>query len=235
MKEMTFAILMFSCMPNGIAQELELHYQLKADLNSDNVSEQISLISYDNNDFKLKINNEEFTGNIGDPVDGFVLIDINKWDAYKEIAVHTPGPSDDDIYLVVWYDGERIIQMGRLSRWPVFKGNGIVYVDGWEGFWTRRDKYQLDNARRELICVDQYAYYVGLTVEVSKGFRIYRDQEFKNEVALLSDGSEIEIVLCDNKGYQYLEYRYLIKSSSGLLGWTNYETLQKNATLPLAD
>jgi len=72
--------------------------------------------------------------------DGFIIIDIDTSDKYKEIAVHTPGPSDDDEYIIYWYDGNSIKEVGRVSRWPTFPGNGIVYVDDWMGFWMKRDK-----------------------------------------------------------------------------------------------
>ena len=143
-------------------QSIEFKYEEKVDLNSDGKIDDIKIKSNNESlDYILTINGKEVKGNLGDdPIDGFIIVDINKRDKYKEIAVHTPGPSDDDIYMLYWYDGSEIIAMNQLSRWPEFKGNGFVYVKGWEGFWAPLDKYVLDSASRKLVRVEQYAYYM---------------------------------------------------------------------------
>ena len=123
-------------------------FQESTDLNSDGKTEQINLelIEGTFDQFILKIGDKEHKDELGiEGIDGFKIIDINKYDKYKEIAVHTPGPSDDDEYLIYWYDGENIIEMDYLARWPKFLGNGILYVDNWEDFWIRRDKMVLDD------------------------------------------------------------------------------------------
>ena len=235
MKDTILTILMLFGLINLCAQDLDLKYKLKIDLNADTKAEQIYLESLFNNDFKLKINDKELIGNIGDPVDGFMLIDINKWDKYKELAVHTAGPSDDDIYMIYWYDGKNIVPMDELSRWPKFLGNGIVYVNDWEGFWSPRDKYKLDDTTRKLVRIEQPAYYLGIKTKIKTGFKIYLDKDLKSEVALLADNSEIEILLCDMKDKDYFNYLYLIKSSSGLIGWADFRSFKDKIDLPMAD
>lgn len=237
MKQLLQIFLVFFPFVFTCGQGFEFRYEAQTDLNSDGKTDNITVKSIDETfDYILNVNGKDIRGNLGEePIDGFTVIDINKWDAYREIAVHTPGPSDDDIFMLYWYDGSEIIAMNMLSRWPEFKGNGIVYVKGWEGFWAPLDKYKLDDASRKLIHIEQFAYYVGLKIKINKGFNIFREKELINEVALLSDNSEIEIILCDRKGYDYYDYRYLIKSSTGLLGWSDYRSMEPCITLPSAD
>ena len=210
----------------------DLAFSASVDLNSDNIKETVTLEKTENPfEFRLTIENETVLEKFedGDP-DGFKVIDINKYDKYKEIAVHTTGSSDDDEYMIYWYNGKEIIFMDRLSRWPTFKGNGIVYVDGWVGFWTDRDKYVLDDTDRKLKLVEQFAYYVGVTIKVKKGFKIFKEKKLINEVALLSEDSEIVLILCDKENQLFYEHKYLIKSKSGLLGWADFKTIEANTT-----
>lgn len=236
MKKLLFTF--FVCIQFSIiyAQSFDFKYNTKTDLNSDGVIDEIMLKSNESsNDFVLTINGKKITGNLGDQIDGMVVVDINKSDKFKEIAVHSPGPSDDDVFKLYWYNGTEIIALNELSRWPEFPGNGIVYVKNWEGFWTSNDKYRLDNTTRKLIHVEQFAYYIGLKITIKKGFKIFKEKDLKNEVALLNDNSEIEIILCDKKGYDYDDYKYLIKSGTGLLGWSNFKSMEGCIDLPMAD
>ncbi len=82
--------------------------------------------------------------------------------------------------------------------------------------------------KRKLKLVEQFAYYVGVKVKVKKGFIIYKEKELNNKVALLSKGSEIELILCDKTDKKYFNYIYLIKSESGLLGWSEFRQIQEN-------
>lgn len=200
------------------------------DLNSDNKTEIVKVEITDNPyEFRLLIEKKEVLGKFNDgDTDGFKVIDINTHDNYREIAVHTPGSSSDDEYMIYWYDGKDIIFMDHLSRWPTFNGNGIVYLNNWEDFWSSRDKYVLNNSDRKLKKIEQFAYYVGITVKVKKGFVIYKEKDLSNKVALLSEGSEIMLILCDKTNKEYFNYKYLIKSKSGLLGWSDFKQIQEN-------
>ncbi len=208
----------------------EFTFLTETDLNSDSISELIKVETTNNpGEFKLTIDNKMVLDKFDDgDTDGFQVIDIKKNDSYKEIAVHTTGSSDDDEYMIYWYDGKDIIFMDHLSRWPTFNGNGIVYVNGWEGFWSSRDKYLLDDTNRKLELIEQFAYYVGVTVKVKNAFEIYKEKELINKVALLKEGSEIELILCDKSNQEYFDYKYLIKSSSGLLGWADFTQIGNN-------
>ncbi len=209
----------------------------KTDLNGDGKVEEISISGITEiGNFILKIDNVSIKGELGDEVDGFIIVDIDTKDQYKEIAVHTPGPSDDDEYLIYWYDGKSIKEMGKLMRWPKFPGNGIVLVDNWMGFWQKRDKYVLDNKTRTLYLVPQEFYYVGIEATVKESFPIYKTRTGSEVVANLKPGSKIFILVCDTSPDDYDSHWYLIKSETGLVGWAALKSFTgKVEGLPWAD
>ncbi len=216
------------------SQEMVSHEQV--DLNGDGKVDEISLSAVsETGTFTLTINDVSVRGRFAteEPADGFTMVDIDQSDPFREVAVHTPGPSDDDEYLIYGYDGTSIIEMGRLSRWPHFSGNGIVLVDTWMGFWKKREKYVLDRVSRKLLHVPQEFFYVGVTATVRKSFPIVRARGSRDVVAHLKPGSTILLLLYDPSGGNE---RYLIKSETGLLGWATYETIHAHVeALPLAD
>jgi hypothetical protein len=233
----SFLLIFLSFSFNFFGQELDYKFNDTIDLNSDGKSEFISLTKLNDGTYgyRLAINESEIVGDLADPINGFAMIDIDKLDKYKEIAVHTPGPSNDDMFIIYWYNGKKIQVVDTISGWPAFKGNGIVYVGDWDGFWVKTDKYQLNYSIRELVLIEQPAYYVGLKTKVVKEFHIYLEKSLKTEVALLAEGSEIEILLCDNKGIKDYNELYLIKSSTGLTGWIDLKGLIDKAELHFAD
>ena len=210
----------------------------KVDLNSDGEIDSISLsISQDGMKYTLSINDSKVEGKFEDgECDGFVVFDIDTSDKYKEVAVHTPGSSDDDVYAFYFYDGKSIQKMGELSRWPEIKGNGIVYVNDWMGFWQKTEKYILDKQSRKFVKTPQEFYFVGIEATVKESFPIYKTRDFKEVVANLKEKSKILIVLCEPNSQDFQKNRYLVKSETNLLGWCEEKTLlEKVSNLPLAD
>ena len=190
------------------------------DLNGDGKAEKIAIrIDDKTGSYVLNVTTTVLKGEL-ECVDGFAVVDIDQADKYKEIAIHTPGPSDDDLYLVYWFDGKGLRKMGELSRWPSFVGNGIVYVDDWMGFWSLREKYVLEIGTRTLRKVPQEFYRVGQEAKVAKGFPIYRTRDDRSEiVANLRSGSKIMILVCDVTPKAYGDDWYLIQSETNLIGW----------------
>ncbi|MBC7349112.1 MAG: hypothetical protein H5U05_03975 [Candidatus Aminicenantes bacterium] len=136
--------------------------------------------------YNLPINDSKTDGEFEDGEgDSLTIFDIDTTDRYMEVVVHTPGQSDDDVYVFYWYDGKSIHMMGSLSRWPVIKGNGIVYVNDWMGFWQKTEKYIPDRDSRRLVNVPQEFYYVGIEASVSETFPIYRTRDLKDKIASL--------------------------------------------------
>lgn len=216
------------------AQSQDFSFSESVDLNSDNIKELITL-NVDRerpNHFVLKINEisiSDFLGEEGTEIDGFLIVDIDSTDLMNEVAVHNAGPSSDDEYLVFLFDGEQIKKVAHLSRWPRFKGNGVVYVDNWEGFWKRRDKYILDKKTHTLKLIPQFAYYVGINLRVKSSFPVYQNTDLKKAVDNLSEGSEITLLLCKISGNDWMKYLYLIKTEDDIIGWASFDSIYSNA------
>ena len=207
-------------------------FQESTDLNSDGETDKINLeiIEGTSSEFVLNVNDIQYKDvHHNEEILGFKIVDININDKYKEIIIaHTSGGEDDSKYLIFWYDKKNIIKMEDLGGWANFTGNGIVYVNNWENFWTRVDKYVLNDITRTLKFIPQFAYYVGIKAKVVNSFSIFRNKDLKEPVALLNKDSEIELLLCDNVGPDWKNYLYLIKSISGLTGWAKWEDIQNN-------
>ncbi|MCX7829847.1 MAG: hypothetical protein N2445_02130 [Acidobacteria bacterium] len=237
-KKKMFCLILFIFLFSPVVFSNDFAKNAQVDLNSDGKVDIVSIATFENgNRYILSINDSKVDGMFEDgECDGFAIYDIDASDKYKEVAVHTPGPSDDDVYAFYWYDGKTIIKMGEVSRWPEIKGNGIVLVYDWMGFWQKTEKYILEKNTRKLVNVPQEFYYVGIEATVQKTFPIYKTRDCKEVVANLKEKSKILIVLCDPSPKNFQKNEYLIKSESKLLGWCNEKTLLDNVSdLPLAD
>lgn len=231
--KITFLFLLF----NFSLMSFDLLQKTNIDLNSDSKSDTISIKTFHGGSrYILSINESKIEGKFEDgECDGFAIVDIDVTDKFKEIAVHTPGSSDDDVYVFYYYDGNSILKMGELSRWPEINGNGIVYVNDWMNFWKKTDKYTLNKVTRNFIKTYQEFYYVGVEVTVKKSLQIYRTREFKDPVATLKEKSKITILICD-VSENFGKNLYLIKSEMNLLGWCSEPLLIENTQdIPLAD
>lgn len=237
MKGFQVLIFFYLFYHTSLCLALDTVKKAKFDLNGDNKAETILISEITGcGDFVLKVDKISIKGQLSYKVDGLIIIDIDKADKYKEIAVYTLGPSDDVEYLIYWYDGKSIKEMGRLARWPKFLGNGIVLVDDWMGFWSKRDKYILNKKTRTLELVPQELYYVGIEATVERSFPIYKTRTGSKIVANLKPNSKILILVCDPSPDDYLSHWYLIKSETGLIGWTQERSLYDNVEgLPIAD
>jgi hypothetical protein len=204
----------------------------EADLDGDGDTEHISisLISGTYFDFVLHIDGDSIRGKLSaGEVDGFQIVDIDTTDAFQEVAVHTPGPSADDQYLIFDYNAGSIKEMGNIARWPIFLGNGIVIVEDWMDFWTKRDKYVLCQKTRTLKLVPQEMYLVGITTTVRESFPIYKTREDSTVVATLQTGDKVSILL-----YYPLD-RFCFKSEDGIIGWSKFEAFSDKLYLNWAD
>lgn len=219
------------------SRALVIMEKAKVDLDGNNCSESISISDLtDDGGFVLKVNDVSVKGKLSDKVDGFVIVDIDKNDKYKEIAVHTPGPSDDDEYQIYWYDGKSLKNMGKLSRWPKFLGDGTVLVGDWMGFWVKSEKYILNQRKRTLQLLPQEFYFVNVKAKVKDKFPIYKTKNGREVVEEVKPNDNILILLCDLSSKSYRDQNYLIKTQTNLCGWAKLESFQdKVEGLPWAD
>lgn len=222
-----------------------------ADLDGDGRPETIRVTGGEGSTFSLKVGRVTATGTLenGDP-DELKLVDVVTSDRFKEIAVHTFGPSDDDEYAVFRYDGKTLVEIGHFSRWPTFVGNGIVYVDNWEGFWKSRQKHVWSESRARFELVPQPFHHVGVDVTVTKPFPLLVTRPVPSgpkptRVARTKPGTKAHIVLAerpedarcgDGREDPFSCRWYLVRTGSGLLGWARLsDFMDKVDGLVMAD
>ncbi|QRN93327.1 hypothetical protein JRI60_29510 [Archangium violaceum] len=208
-----------------------------ADLDGDGKPEAIS-IQWKEGDrqFVLKVGGATLRGKAEDTeVHGVTVIDIDGGDKWKEVSVHTGLTESDASSTVYGFDGKALKELGRVRALSEVRGNGIVLSDSWMGFWNRREKYTLDRKAWKLNLVPQELYYVGAEASVKQSFPIVRSRTDSAPVANLAQGSKIQVLAAPPIGPKDKEPWYLVKSSTGLLGWARQRDLSdKTDGLPWA-
>ena len=126
------------------------------------------------------------------------------------------GPSDDPAFLL--RVGEESLLLPGTSLYA--PGGASIYVSGWtNSFHPQRRKFTFDG--RRFVEVVQPFEYVGIKSRVthigeeggSTTVTLFADKEKKGKVAVLPEGSEIEVLLADRDDW------YLVRTSFGLVGW----------------
>ncbi|MCY1075908.1 hypothetical protein [Archangium lansingense] len=209
-----------------------------ADLDGDGKPEAISVQWADGDaQFVLKVGSATVRGKTNDAeVRGVFITDVDGSDKWKEVAVHMGLTDDDSRNTVYGFDGKTLKEMGSVRTLTEVRGNGIVLSDSWMGFWNLREKYSLDRKAWKLNHVPQELYFVGTEATVKQSFPIVRSHKDKAVVANLAQGSKIQVLAAMPVGAKrYGDYWYLVKSSTGLLGWTQVQNLHdKTEGLPWA-
>ncbi len=207
----------------------------QADLDGDGKPDAVALTVGADGKFTLKVGGATLKGDAsGNEVTGFQVVDLDTGDKWKELLVQTLGELDDGHrYLLYGYDGKAVKPLGDVHALTEAKGNGIVLVDRWMGFWQKRDKYTLDRKAWKLVYVPQELYAVGVEATVKKSFPLAQGRTGSGVVATTAQGSKVQVLAASvpAKG----EVQYLVKSSTGLLGWVREKVLVDSTDgLPLA-
>ena len=201
-------------------------FDASADLDGDGKEDAIHLSIGSEGEYALEINTVSITGKLPDPGSlcdeakyRLDIIDIDKTDRYQEVKILQYSGVDscmDFTHNILWYSGSFIKLMWALEgQSPSFSGYGIVLVSEWISFWLKTDKYVLDPKTRTMVFVPQAFYYVGVEATVDQSIPIFRTTACKDVVANLRKGSTCSILL-----YDQTSGCYLIKSTTGLVGWT---------------
>jgi hypothetical protein len=232
---LTAAALMLLAAPSVHAQIPEK--SASADLDGDGKPEAIS-VQWAEGDaqFVLKVGAITVRGKAGDlEVRGVSVVDIDGGDKWKEVVVHMGLTDDHNRNTVYGFDGKALKELGSTHALTEVRGNAIVLSDTWMGFWNRREKYALDRKAWKLNLVPQELYFVGAEGTVKESFPLVRSSKDKSVVANLAQGSKIQVLAATPEDPKTRDSWYLVKSSTGLLGWTRPQNLQdKTEGLPWA-
>jgi hypothetical protein len=237
------------------AQSVAAIHRKQADLNGDGKLENIVLESTDNGDYTLKVNGLAVKGGLDNvPLESLAIVDIDTRDKRKEISIDTMGPSDDPACHLYAYDGRALIKVAALEGFRTYSGVGFVYTVDWMGFWSRTEKFALNSKTHLLARVPQELYNVAIELDgkvknvecvVREAFPIFSARTGNQVLATLAPKSTIQILACDPSPRvkradgsvdSYSCAWYLIRSSTGLLGWARLGTfMPKVDGLMLAD
>ncbi len=157
-------------------------------------------------------------------VEGLTVIDLDTSDKRKELLVHVELPWDERRIDLYGFDGAQLKHLGSVPTLTQAHGNGIFLSDDWWGFWNRRDKYVLDRERWKVERVPQDLYYVGEEARVTTSFPLTFDRSGKDVVAQLATNTKIRVLAADTSIPGKLPW-FLVKSSTGLVGWAEGEAL----------
>jgi hypothetical protein len=138
-------------------------------------------------------------------------------------------------------------QMIRAVRWTVGGQNdqdrwpdGLVYESRWRGFWSLKERYRYDPKTHRLVVTPQELYAVGVDAEVKAGFRVRLRRGPGGEEISVKPGSQMRILAadlsaCKTEGPGPGCARYLVRTSTRLLGWADEAKLEQGlANLPSA-
>lgn len=207
------------------------------DLNGDGKNERIEINILDNDgdysSFILKIGNAIANGKHSYNVEGFKVVDIDKGDSQKEIAIYTPNVNGPDEYIIYRYDGNSIKQIGRTESTTTFNGDGTVDVESYMAFYDKKDSYKYDRDKDELVWVEKREYEVSVDSKITEDLVIpegtfKRGQMVKITKAVVKDNCEktgpYSWELCDE---------FYVVSDDGVEGWVTLEDMMGKIDLPL--
>ena len=167
----------------------------------------------------LPVNNPFRSNDEYDADDILVLETCLEADCFEKYLVfYTPGMSADPAFYIFNKSNpdSAIIGIGALHLY--ITSNGFFYIDGHtNNTFNTRQKFRIQ--KDEVKEVRQPFYYVGLKSKTKIPLTLYSDENMTKEVAKLSAGSSIEVLLADPAEY----FRYLVKTSFGLVGWVEFE------------
>jgi hypothetical protein len=189
------------------------------DLNGDGILETVRIeVNKEKNRYTLFVNDVKVSGEGEELTGGFVLVDMDKNDSFKEIAVSEYGPSDDPETSFYYYDGGQVKPIGSiygLAREMEFDGKGGFTAPARGQIlqtWFYPKTYRLGESRL-LVHVPQELYPMNTKVKVIKPVPLRRDRQKEIFNVILGVGETATILSSDDKEW------CLVENSRGVKGW----------------
>jgi hypothetical protein len=225
--------------------QLQFGPNAKADLDGDGKEEAISFEPLPTGVIAYALRAGDATiGRFIDDQPHVVVVDLDSSDKTKELMIVQGGDNDLRDYTLFRYEKKKLIEIGKFGGQipsdPEITGNGFVTVGAWQGFYTRTVKFARDKTGKLNELVPEL-YAVGVDVEVKATFPMYTTRAKKDVLGRTKVGSKVTLVAHDpspkcaagESGFQACDW-FLVRSSTGLLGWVLYSDLEKGVDLPFA-
>jgi hypothetical protein len=201
-------------------------YQASTDLNGDGKTDRITLTFTSEYEYTLMINGISIKGEGENVNEKIYIVDINKGDKIKEVAIEEDGPSDDYATTFFYYNGIKIVKSGvvggKCASTKRIKPNGIVLATSRFSVlqtWFYDDEFKL-NAKHMLSHVAKKWYRINYKQEVKllKPLKLYKAMNSKKLLTTLKIGDSVQMMGSDNKSW------CAVKTKQGALGW--FEVVQ---------
>lgn len=234
MRNVLFSIIVLVASLTNASAQSDNPVSVKADLNGDGKADTVTLSIESGEDgaltgsskYVLQVNDSIFR-DIPDGILGDLRIeDIYTEDKYKEIILRMNPDSENPFDVIYSYDGKKVAEMVLLEGIVGEIYNGNIYVDCNKGFWTKTEKYKLNNKLRKLIHIPQDYYFVGLNIITTEAFAIYNSPEEKKELAVVESGEFARILVCRESKVKDSDDWYSVISKDRLLGWVKYSMIE---------
>jgi len=223
---------------------MPVYNEFKADINGDSKVDNVKLTLIEDDfgwrNFMLAIDNDSVLGKHSYNVNGFLIIDLDTSDKFKEVAVYTPNANGPDEYIIYKYD-KRIKEIGEIESYATFLGNGKIIVETEMMFWTKTDTVTYDAESCSFVFDPQKLYKIYIEADVLEPFSLYSDRENFILVEELDIDDEVVVLACDTSpfcdeetpnSYWYCDW-YQIKTDSDEIGWTQLKSFLYKLDLSL--
>ena len=194
---------------------------------------------YDFSNFILTINKDSVSGKHSYNVSGFLIIDLDTTDNYKEVAVYTQNVNGPDEYIIYKYDNW-ITEIGRINSYASFPGNKEIIIDTEMMFWTKTDTVLYDTEFEILKYYPKEFYDINIEADVLEPFSLYSDRENFISIIDLKLKDRVTIIKCDtspfcedesSNSFELCDW-YQVKIESGRTGWVQLKTFLDKLELP---
>ena len=193
--------------------------KLLTDLNGDGKKDSVKLDCISGSDeYTLTVNNSSISGT-GCNMDGVMYIfDIDIKDKYKEIAISESGPSSDNCTYLYYYNGNKLIFMGRVegSDYALKISGSGTFTTKTRGnllqTWFYTDQYKLSSSHK-LVHIPHKLYKMNTFVTLKIQLKLHKSPTDMSTALVLKPGEKVLITDTDNKKWCAIE------TSKGVKGW----------------
>jgi hypothetical protein len=198
---------------------------LTADLDGDGKPESIAVKPLGGESYQLTVGGTSLTAKLPKGTSELLGVRVASitGDKVKQVFVIGFAESDSHGAQVYSYTNKTLRLLGEVPFDPDVTGNGALYGEVWMGFWSRHEKYVLENGK--IRHVPQELYAVGQKVKVKQPF-VLLTRRGGESLATLGVGNAIEIIACARIPDPQDNDWYLVRSEKGLLGWARLATFR---------
>ncbi len=194
------------------------------DLNNDG---KIDIIEFscgpDKETFELKVNGISIQGNGEEIQNSFEIVDIDKSDNFKEIAIKEDGPSEDPYTSYYFYDGKSLIFMGKIEGYGATDGTGIIRSRTRGKIlhtWYFDDFYKL-SPDHKVLREEKDLYLMNSKVVCQNYLPLYKSRNSTEVLSEITPNESLKITYTDNKQWCCVE------DENGVRGWFALENFNQ--------